>query len=212
MTVWADKHEKGGMIKLVKAQCENVRLADDFGGDYAVGGYLVERKRWNEIAGRMIESDRNLYYQVDKLVSSADALDLSPLLLLEGEIGSSINYSRLSEHKVAEYLAGLPIMGVTIAPSTSRKCSAKIIARWEDGTPPDVRRIRGTARSDKHTPRFIIEGFPGIGPKTAKLLLNHFGTVMNVITAEQDELLEIDGIGSATVETINEIRHREHVN
>ena len=209
MTVWMDVHEKGGMRALVESACDDVSMTDDFGGDYAVGGYLIERKRWAEVAQRMTETDRNLFYQVEKLVEAADELDLEPALMLEGEIGSPLKHSKISEDRIAKYLSGLPVMGVTVIASTGRTCSAVILSRLEDGSPPDVRRIRGTASSDEHAQRFIVEGFPGVGPGKAEALLERFGTVSAVMSAEADELADVDGIGPATVDKIHDVLHRE---
>jgi len=41
--------------------------------------------------------------------------------------------------------------------------------------------------------QFIIEGFPGIGPITAKKLLKKFKTIKNIINADGEELKEILG-------------------
>ncbi|MDP2629063.1 MAG: ERCC4 domain-containing protein [Nanoarchaeota archaeon] len=41
--------------------------------------------------------------------------------------------------------------------------------------------------------QFIIEGFPGIGPKTSKKLLKEFGTIRNIINASEEELTKILG-------------------
>jgi Fanconi anemia group M protein len=45
----------------------------------------------------------------------------------------------------------------------------------------------------KEQMQFIVEGFPGIGPKTAKKLLKEFKTIKNIINASQEELQEIIG-------------------
>lgn len=198
MSVWMDVHEKGGMKSMVEAACEDVSTTDDFGGDYAVGGYLVERKRWDEVAGRMLESDRDLFYQIDKLTDAAEELGLEPALLLEGEIGSPLKHSKIPPSAIAKYLGGLPRMGVTVIPSTGQRCSADIIADLEEGEPPDVRRIRGAPKKDDHRARFVIEGFPDVGPSTAEALLEELGSVRAVVTASKDELMGVDGVGPAT--------------
>jgi len=41
--------------------------------------------------------------------------------------------------------------------------------------------------------QFILEGFPGIGPKTAKKLLLHFKTLRELFSASLEELKEIIG-------------------
>ena len=45
----------------------------------------------------------------------------------------------------------------------------------------------------KEQMQFIIEGFPGIGPKNAKNLLKEFKTIKNIINASQEELENIIG-------------------
>jgi len=41
--------------------------------------------------------------------------------------------------------------------------------------------------------QFILEGFPGIGPKAARKLLEKFSTLQNIFSAPQDELKKIIG-------------------
>jgi len=41
--------------------------------------------------------------------------------------------------------------------------------------------------------QFIVEGFPGIGPKTAKKLLEEFKSIRNVINADDEQLKKILG-------------------
>ncbi|MEM4271932.1 MAG: helix-hairpin-helix domain-containing protein, partial [Candidatus Pacearchaeota archaeon] len=41
--------------------------------------------------------------------------------------------------------------------------------------------------------QFVMESFPGIGPVTAKKLLNHFKSIKAVINAKQKELQKLIG-------------------
>ena len=52
---------------------------------------------------------------------------------------------------------------------------------------------------------FIIESLPNIGPVNAKNLLQHFGSVANVINASASELQEVEGIGKKTAENIRNV-------
>ena len=56
----------------------------------------------------------------------------------------------------------------------------------------------------KEQMQFIIEGFPGIGPKTAKKLLKKFKTIKNIIDASQEELKEIIGKKSEVFRIVEE--------
>jgi Fanconi anemia group M protein len=54
----------------------------------------------------------------------------------------------------------------------------------------------------RHTPtlltedqqkQFILEGFPGIGPVTADKLLNEFGSIKNIVNADEESLKKVLG-------------------
>jgi ERCC4-type nuclease len=55
--------------------------------------------------------------------------------------------------------------------------------------------------------QFIIESFPGVGPKKAKRLLEKFGSIQNIILAPTEGLKEILGIQA---ENIREIIERKY--
>lgn len=199
-----DKHEKSEITRLVERACDKVDYWDDFGGDYAVGGNLIERKRWEEVAGRMMETDRHLYYQLDKLVTAADAMDLRPCLLLEGDMGAEFEHTDLPRDRVSEYLAGVTVMDIHTIVSTSRRSTAKILHRLEDQNAPDVRRVRGAPPSTEEQPRYVLEGIEGLGPSTAEGVLDRFGNVKSVALATPAELEEVPGVGEKTAERIRE--------
>ena len=50
-----------------------------------------------------------------------------------------------------------------------------------------------------------MESLPNIGPVNAKNLLEHFGSVANIINASEKELQEVEGIGNKTAENIKKV-------
>jgi ERCC4-type nuclease len=56
----------------------------------------------------------------------------------------------------------------------------------------------------KERMQFILEGFPGIGPKTAKKLLSHFKTLRELFSASIEELTEIIGKKAEAFRLIDE--------
>lgn len=64
-------------------------------------------------------------------------------------------------------------------------------ARASGALPRPGRRPRGKQRLQSH----ILQGLPGIGPRRARCLLDHFGSVEAVIAASADELAGVRGIG-----------------
>lgn len=211
MAIWMDKHEKGDMRALVESECSEVRMSDGFGGDYAAGGFLIERKRWAELPGRMMDPDTDLYYQLGKLAEAAETMDLEPALLLEGEIGESFRHTSVSASQVSKYLDGATMLGVHTMASTGQEATARKLARLEDGEPPDVRRVRGSPDGgETEAPRFVVEGVPDVGPSTAESLLEELGTPADVAVASEEELSEADGVGPATAEKVRRAFNSEY--
>ena len=56
----------------------------------------------------------------------------------------------------------------------------------------------------KERKQFILEGFPVVGPKTAKKLLKKFKTIKNIFNSSQEELKEIIGKKSEVFKIIDE--------
>lgn len=200
--IFVDAHEKEEIKKYVKMHADQVKVYDNFGADYAVGGYLIERKRWAEIAGRLLETDRDLYVQLDELLTNAETLDAKPVLLVEGDLGSELAYTQLPRKRVAEYLTGVSIMEIHTMLSTDPETTAKILAKLEAGDPPNIQRVRGSPPSLEEEPRFIVEGIQGLGPRKAEKLLDKFGNVYNLVNADVEDIQSIHGFGEKTAQQI----------
>ena len=52
---------------------------------------------------------------------------------------------------------------------------------------------------------FLLQGLPGIGPKIAKRMLEHFGSVEKVIAASEHAISCVEGIGRKKASQIREI-------
>ncbi|MCD6171350.1 MAG: hypothetical protein J7J36_02910 [Thermoplasmata archaeon] len=57
--------------------------------------------------------------------------------------------------------------------------------------------------------QFIVEGLPNVSAILAKRLLNHFGSVKNVVNADIEDLKEVEGIGDKKAEAIKEVIETE---
>lgn len=53
--------------------------------------------------------------------------------------------------------------------------------------------------------QFIAESLPMIGPKTAKKLLTHFGSLQSLFTADEKQLRKAEGVGKARAQVIRKV-------
>jgi ERCC4-type nuclease len=52
---------------------------------------------------------------------------------------------------------------------------------------------------------YVVASIAEVGPVTARTLLSQFGSVEAVMTAETDDLREVDGVGEVTADRIREV-------
>lgn len=75
---------------------------------------------------------------------------------------------------------------------------------------PQQMRFMKPTLTPEQSMQFIIESLPGIGPKTARELLEHFGSVEHVFTAEAHELEQVDGVGEQKAADIRRLIERRY--
>ena len=101
--------------------------------------------------------------------------------------------------------------GISIIPTRNAQDTAamikRIAIREQNGehTPVQIRTDDKKPVSLLEQQLFIIESLPNIGPVNAKALLEHFGSVGNVINASEKDLQEVEGIGKKTAENIRSV-------
>ena len=210
MTVIIDVHESNEVVNAAKRHCDEVKMWDNFGGDYIAGKYIIERKRWREIAGRMLEPDTHLYYQIEKLMAAAESFDLTPALLVEGDLCHELEHTKLPRERVGQYLTGVSVLEIHQILSVDQENTGSILSKLERDKVPDTRRKRGSPPSLNDEPRFILEGISGLGPNKAEALLDHFGTVENVVLASPEKIATLPGFGDKTAQTISNAFRKEY--
>jgi ERCC4-type nuclease len=79
--------------------------------------------------------------------------------------------------------------------------AARQMRRAQDGAVP--RMSGGTRPSGKRkTQLYVLQGLPGVGPTRAQRLLAAFGSVEAVMTASEEALQEVEGVGSKTAQSV----------
>ncbi len=189
-----DYREKNSLIPSelthlgLEIEFRNLKVAD-----YIIKGVAIERKTVSDFISSMI--NRRLLKQLEELGQYKERL-----LIVEGideqelytdsedRIGMHPNSIRgfllsiLLKHKV-------PIIFTKNYEDTAKFLSV-LSKRKSIEFPLNVKKKNLNKKEQK---QFIIEGFSGIGPKTAKKLLKKFKTIKNIINASEEELKEVIG-------------------
>ena len=172
-------------------------------GDYLLReDFPVERKA----AGDFVLSiqDRRLFEQVAKMKGEFGRATF----IIEGDIyGTRSAMSPDAIRGALSYLVA--IEGASILPTKNTADTAALLAvmarHLQDGLGYQVA-LRGSKPKDLRTQsQFIVEGFPGIGPGSAKALLGHFGSIQAICAADVPALRGAPGVGEKTARQIRAI-------
>jgi len=160
-------------------------------GDYLVNGFAIERKTVSDFISSMING--RLVKQIEELKQYEDKL-----LIIEGienqELYNDEN-KNINSNSIRGFLLSITLKHkIPVIFSKDSRDTARFIfvllKRKEKETRLNVRK---KTLNKKEQLQIIIEGFPGIGPKAAKKLLENFKTIKNIINASQEELKEVLG-------------------
>jgi len=174
-------------------------------GDYIVKNIIIERKTVQDFISSMI--NHRLINQIEELKQYDNKLLIiegisEQELYSEGNTGINANAIRgfllsiLLKHKI-------PIIFSKNAEDTSKFIN--VLSKKKE------KEINLNAKkktlNKKEQLQFIIESFPGIGPKKAKKLLEKFGSIQNIILSSTEDLKDILGVQSASIKEIIERKY-----
>lgn len=164
-------------------------------GDYRVDNrFLFERKTLPDLAAS-IASGR-LFKQMLRLAGVRDA---RPALVLEGNV-RDLDGSGMRREAIQGALITVSLfIGVPVLRSRSPEETARIFlyaARQGRTVAYDCLPRHGNRPKGKPAlQNYLLQGLPGVGPARARRLLAHFGSVRAVMTADESELIAVDGVG-----------------
>lgn len=202
--VYADSRE--GNSKVIRHLTEmemDVKIQSMAVADYQVSDEVaIERKTAKDFVDSII--DKRLFKQARELSEEFK----KPVLILEGD---DLYSGMVNANAIRGSIASIALdFGISIIPTRNAQDTAamikRIAVREQNGerTPVQVRTDKKPV-SLLEQQLFIVESLPSIGPVNAKNLLEHFGTVSNIINASEKDLQEVEGIGKKTAETIKKV-------
>lgn len=202
--VFADTRE--GNSKVIRHLSEmeiDVKVQAMAVGDYQVSDEVViERKTAKDFVDSIV--DKRLFKQARSLMEEFKR----PLIILEGD---DLYNGMINPNAIRGSIASIALdFGISIIPTRNAQDTAAMIKRIAireqsgEKTPIQIRTDKKPVNLWEQQ-MFIIESLPNIGPVNAKNLLEHFGTVANIINASESQLQEVEGIGKKTAANIRKV-------
>jgi ERCC4-type nuclease len=167
--------------------------------DYIVKETAIERKTVSDFISSMI--NKRLLNQLEELQQYK-----SKLLIIEGIDEQELypENNGVNQNSVRGFLLSILLKHkIPVLFTQNYKDTAQFIERIarKKMIETGIRANKKTL-SKKEQMQFILEGFPGIGPKTAKKLLKQFKTIKKVINASEEDLKKVLGKKSETVKKL----------
>lgn len=198
----AENHDEVADVSLVELDVGDIEIRDPDSDDVVV----FERKDVPDFASSMTDEDDHMRDQVERLEEATDA---PARVLIEGNMEDfeSLQHTRVAPQSLRGFVASLEERNgakikfcsdldtlVDYAIRTSRK-------KFEDSS--ESLRVRSSV--DKKTSPVALRMYgclDGVGVKNAKSLHNSFPTMEDMLEAEIEDLVEVDGIGQKRAEKI----------
>ncbi len=136
-----------------------------------------------------------------------------PTLVVEGKI--NYEYSMMDPQAVRGALSSMMLLyGVNVVSTTDAADTTELItmmARQEQIGIPEISLIpKRKAVSVDDMQRRMIEMLPGCGMVMARELLQHFGSVKDIVGATRDDLLGMRGVGARKADQIYQVLNAEY--
>jgi len=203
INVIADDREGKAEVtaSLLATKDVNVRIDRLPLGDYMINNHLLfERKTLKDFAASII--DGRLFDQMIRLANSK----YRGILILEGT-GRDIAASGIRREAMQGALISTTlILGIPVLRSKEPNETARLMiyaARQIKSIAAGGFQRHGYRPKNKRKRQlFILQGLPGVGREKAVRLLDNFGSVEAVITADRHELQAVEGIGKKIADGI----------
>ncbi len=165
-------------------------------GDYIVGEFALERKTLGDFLGSLYE--KRMFEQLSRLKRCYS----KSFLLLEADQGLVTNF-RVFYGTVLRVLLHLD-MKVIFTQNHQQTAEVLLLLAGRSSLYPFIRQL--PKKTSLTRLRFdLLRKIPMVGKHRAQQLLYRFDTLHNLYTANEEELLKVQGIGEKTIENIKKV-------
>jgi len=201
-----DYREKNSLVAsyLIKAGFE-VEFKELKVADYIVKNTAIERKTVQDFVSSMI--NKRLLKQIEELKQYENKL-----ILVEGIEEQELytdDETGVNGNAIRGFLLSITMKhGIPLIFTKNQKDTAKFISVLAKKQEKEISfKAKKKTFNKKEQLQFIVEGFPGIGPKTAKKLLKEFKTLKNIINASEEELKKVLGKKFFVIKDLSEVKY-----
>jgi Fanconi anemia group M protein len=205
-----DRETSSAVVELLyKKDTLRLEIARLEYGDYAIGDQmLVERKTARDFVDTLVE--RDLLGQIKQMAGACE----HPVLIIEGT--DLYTQRNIAPNAIRGALAAISVQfGVSVFMVSGPEETAEMLyvlmnrERGEPSGKPSLHHHK-SYRSEREHLEYILSSFPGIGPHQARSLLTHFGTLSAVLSASEQQLREVEGIGPKISGIITSLSHKKY--
>ena len=171
-------------------------------GDYIISDRVgIERKTVSDFESSLMNG--RMFEQLARLKEAYER----PILLIEG----SREDFRLKQNVVFGAIISMYIddnLQVLLSEGIDDTADMLLsLAKHEQSGRTRMPSLKGGAHAytDSEYQEYMVGNLPGVGPKLAKALLSHFGSISNIANSNIEDLLKIDKIGKVKAQRILDI-------
>ncbi|MCK5217592.1 MAG: DEAD/DEAH box helicase [Methanosarcinales archaeon] len=210
--IYVDRREiRSGVAQALEAAGDKVIYSTLNVGDYIVSDKVaIERKTDMDLLDSIIDKNRNLFRQLSDLAKAYDR----PVLIIEGD--NLYTGRQIHPNAIRGVLSSIATdFGIPIINSKDEVDTAAFIHIMAKREQEDKKRsisLHGskTSMTLKEQQEYIVSAISNIGPTTAIKLLRHFGSVEHIISADIENLLEVDSVGPKTAQYLIDVVKTEY--
>lgn len=189
--ILVDNHEKNSLVPAILSK---LKMDYEFThlevADYLINDIAIERKTIPDLKSSII--NKRILFQLRELKQYPKSL-----LIVEGISNFALYQGIIHENALRGFLLSttiehkIPIIFTENEEDTAKYLAVLAIRESKPKTPLSLRQKLSLSKEEQK--QFILEGFPGIGPSTARKLIEKFKSIKNIINAPKEELEEILG-------------------
>ncbi|MEK6846959.1 MAG: ERCC4 domain-containing protein [Nanoarchaeota archaeon] len=189
-TIIVDNRESNSLVPTeLKRLGFNIEFQQLPVADYLINNIAIERKTISDFKSSIISK---------RIISQLNEIKQYPrhILIVEGIESEDIYSGQIHENAFRGMILAIATeFKVPLVFTKNEKDTAKYIAVLANKKQKSEQPIRASKilLSEKEQIQFILEGFPNIGPASAKKLIEHFKTIKNITNASKEDLEEIIG-------------------